>query len=368
MTDTSDTGVKRGGSKQRPYTMAYNDILWHPEMTMKAKGLLMCLLSFPPDWIIYRSHLLKKLPEGKDSIRSSMNELVKFGFVQIRQKTNENGQFCGGETIVFDEPQERDENYSPSSETGFDSEFEPQAENPPTVTPPLIRLTNNKTKIHSSSFDNGGKSSPEKTPSRSSKAEEGNLNKDFKVEERTSQDQITSKVSDERSKTVMSSTSVGKFKTLESIPPAFSKKAQERFRVKPSRIVAVEDDFLERFSNNEYPKTLEKWGDMWFNFVNNRQGKVPEDFELPQKDSETHEYKNRIGFDKTMSTLVKDILKADLFFTYIEQGTFEEVSDKTVKFSTPSTIARDWFDDHMPAILKKRGFTSIDSVVTGLKS
>ena len=72
-----------------------------------ARGLLALMLSMPPNWDFYQSHLVSICAEdGKDAIRSQMKELVEFGYLlKLHRDRQENGTFGKIEYEVYDDPQ-----------------------------------------------------------------------------------------------------------------------------------------------------------------------------------------------------------------------------------------------------------------------
>jgi len=65
--------------KSKDYTTICNRIFKDRRLSLKAKGLLAMLLSFSDSWKLSISGLYSILKEGKVSIRSTMNELIKYG-------------------------------------------------------------------------------------------------------------------------------------------------------------------------------------------------------------------------------------------------------------------------------------------------
>jgi hypothetical protein len=72
-------------------------------LSLKAKGLLAMLLSLSDHWELSIKGLEAILKEGRTSIRSTMNELIKNGYVE-RQQIRENNKFIGVDYIVFELP------------------------------------------------------------------------------------------------------------------------------------------------------------------------------------------------------------------------------------------------------------------------
>ena len=76
-------------SKTSNYTIVNNEILRRKDLSWKAKGMLVYILSLPDDWVIYLDEVVKHATDGKDSFRSGWKELEEAGYVQrkpIREK------------------------------------------------------------------------------------------------------------------------------------------------------------------------------------------------------------------------------------------------------------------------------------------
>lgn len=89
--------------KSKDYTTICNRIFKDKRLSLKAKGLLAMLLSFSDSWKLSISGLEAILKEGKASIRSTMNELIKCGYVE-RKQIREDGMFLGVDYTVFESP------------------------------------------------------------------------------------------------------------------------------------------------------------------------------------------------------------------------------------------------------------------------
>lgn len=89
--------------KSKDYTTICNRIFKDRRLSLKAKGLLAMLLSFSDSWKLSISGLESILKEGKASIRTTMNELIKFGYVE-REQIREDGMFLGVNYTVFESP------------------------------------------------------------------------------------------------------------------------------------------------------------------------------------------------------------------------------------------------------------------------
>jgi hypothetical protein len=90
--------------KSKDYTTICNRIFKDRRLSLKAKGLLAMLLSFSDSWKLSISGLYSILKEGKVSIRSTMNELIKYGYVERERVKDKKGVYIGINYIVFESP------------------------------------------------------------------------------------------------------------------------------------------------------------------------------------------------------------------------------------------------------------------------
>jgi hypothetical protein len=91
--------------KNNPYLMLNKTSIQDIRLSAKAKGIHVYILSLPDDWKIYINELKNHFSDGRDSITSGINELIKFGYIKREKLKNEKGQFCGYEYQVFEIPQ-----------------------------------------------------------------------------------------------------------------------------------------------------------------------------------------------------------------------------------------------------------------------
>jgi len=102
--------------KQENFTVIDNGIFKDTRLSFKAKGILTTMLSLPPTWNYTIEGLRTLAKDGKDSIKTALKELEKFGYLERKQVRNDDGSFCDLEYFVYEKPQAK----------------EPKAENPPT--------------------------------------------------------------------------------------------------------------------------------------------------------------------------------------------------------------------------------------------
>lgn len=120
--------------KETNYTVLDNTFIQDTRLSWKAKGVMTYLLSLPDDWVIHLSEIERHATDGKDSLRSAINELKKYGYILTEQKKDASGRFCESVYTVYEKPK------IPYAE-------KPLAENPYTEKPlaenPPLQNTNN---------------------------------------------------------------------------------------------------------------------------------------------------------------------------------------------------------------------------------
>lgn len=114
----------------RCYTVMNNTCLQDPNMSMKAKGLYAYLMSLPEDWVLHQTELKRHFKDGRDSIRTAVNELIQNGYVTKVDTRNELGQIVDCTYTVYEEPQGVTE--------------KPITENPTSVNPSIQSTNINK--------------------------------------------------------------------------------------------------------------------------------------------------------------------------------------------------------------------------------
>ena len=79
--------------KNKNYTIMSNYHLQDKKLSYKAKGLLSFMLSLPEDWDYSINGLVAISKEGVKAIKNILQELQKYGYLVIKKKQNEIGQF-----------------------------------------------------------------------------------------------------------------------------------------------------------------------------------------------------------------------------------------------------------------------------------
>lgn len=111
------------------YTQIPNQWVRDNRLSFKARGLLTLVMSHTQGWSLSINSLAEQNQEGKDAIRSAINELEQFGYLS-RSQVNEGGRF--GEAV-----------WVTSDPFATDCADLPMAENPMTENP-TPKKNNNK--------------------------------------------------------------------------------------------------------------------------------------------------------------------------------------------------------------------------------
>lgn len=73
-------------------------------LSLKSKGLLCLMLSYPDGWQFYEKELVKHTSDKITSLRSGVQELIQLGYITRNRKRNDKGQFKEYEYNVFETP------------------------------------------------------------------------------------------------------------------------------------------------------------------------------------------------------------------------------------------------------------------------
>lgn len=119
--------------KEKPFVCLSKDCLERIDLSWGARGLHSFLVSKPANWQIKISHLIKCSPQGKDAIYKLLNELVSAGYIKrVQERDRLTQKFKGYDYIVYEEPEEKQEDNAASGKSGCGPEVD--HENPPETT------------------------------------------------------------------------------------------------------------------------------------------------------------------------------------------------------------------------------------------
>lgn len=111
--------IRRAARPTQDFTIIRNDVLRDSRLSYRARGLLASILSRPDNWTIRSEQLAREGGEGRDAIRTALNELKDHGYLEsVQYQDPVTGRFST-EQVVYDRPLVRDpepENPSPGPE------------------------------------------------------------------------------------------------------------------------------------------------------------------------------------------------------------------------------------------------------------
>lgn len=74
-------------------TSVRNDMLQNPTFSLKSKGFLCLLLSFPDNWEYKRDHILTTMQESRRVWEGCVRECINKGYLARHKVNGENGRF-----------------------------------------------------------------------------------------------------------------------------------------------------------------------------------------------------------------------------------------------------------------------------------
>ena len=125
--------------KRNDFTIVRNGLLRDKTMSLKAKGLLITMLSKPDGWDYTLNGLQTILLEGRDAIASGLNELERHGYL-VRRKTRDRfGRFTDVEYIIYEYPVTSEPD-SAEPTTAYPETENPDTDEPFSENPPELKL------------------------------------------------------------------------------------------------------------------------------------------------------------------------------------------------------------------------------------
>ena len=131
-----------------PYTVIGNAAAQDAELSWKAKGLLIYLLSLPKNWNIRISELANHATDGYDSTKRAMDELLNSGYIKrgprVRKPDGKLGDYVYLLSGVRDEMPDLEKPNVDFPSQGKPSQGKPSQENRQLQNKELTKETNNK--------------------------------------------------------------------------------------------------------------------------------------------------------------------------------------------------------------------------------
>ena len=92
-------------NRENPYTLISNKVLRDTTIRHNDRGILCQLLSWSDAHRLCIEALVKRSVEGRDAIRSSIDRLIKSGYIVMNRIKNGKGQYDTVTYTIFEEPQ-----------------------------------------------------------------------------------------------------------------------------------------------------------------------------------------------------------------------------------------------------------------------
>lgn len=139
--------------RRNGFTTMQNITVRNNQLSLRDKGLLLLLLSYPPNWEFSVANLSKvSNHDGKDAITASLKHLELEGYVKRERKRDKNGKLLGCVWTVSDVPmQQRNATEPTTTEPMTDLPAEAQ---PAEAQPPVIKNVYNKDCIERKTVNN----------------------------------------------------------------------------------------------------------------------------------------------------------------------------------------------------------------------
>ena len=122
---------------QKAYVVVNKAIAMDKDLNMRDRGMMLTLMSFPPEWNFSIKGLEKIVPDGRDAISSSLQRLEEKHYLVRVQERDEKGKFADTKIYINPNPKENPMTGKPLTEIPFSAK--PMTENP-------IQISNKETK------------------------------------------------------------------------------------------------------------------------------------------------------------------------------------------------------------------------------
>jgi hypothetical protein len=104
-------GIFRGKLEfENQFTQIHNAWVRDPNLSYKAKGLLTYLLSHEVGYTITIGQIIRESGDGKQSVRSALEELIKAGYLETKRTTDARGYNAGLAYFIKDPKNPKSDN------------------------------------------------------------------------------------------------------------------------------------------------------------------------------------------------------------------------------------------------------------------
>ena len=145
--------------KEDNFTRVDNILVNDKNLSLKAKGIMLYILSKPDDWKVYIKEITKNNKDGIDSVRSGINELLLLKYIQREKRRGEDGTYAW-EYIISENP------YNTTNQSTLDY---PDMDYPGMENPTILTTDSTKTNSTNISKDIGNISLKEKNNNHGNK-------------------------------------------------------------------------------------------------------------------------------------------------------------------------------------------------------
>lgn len=90
--------------KKTDYTIIDNNIFKNQKLSLKGKGMICTMLSLPDNWNFSEEGLTQLSNDSRAGIRSTLKELMEYGYLTRKQLKDKNGKFTNMEYTIYEEP------------------------------------------------------------------------------------------------------------------------------------------------------------------------------------------------------------------------------------------------------------------------
>lgn len=97
------------------FTVISNNEVQDKRLSWKARGIFSYLWSMPDNWDFYETEVTKHAPDGRNSLRTGLKELEKYGYLR-RERVRVNGHLGGTAWFLTDSPKPKAEDKTLMSE------------------------------------------------------------------------------------------------------------------------------------------------------------------------------------------------------------------------------------------------------------
>jgi uncharacterized phage protein (TIGR02220 family) len=100
--------ITRIKNKTGNFTIVSNEIFQRSDLSARAKGIFIYIMTLPNNWKLYKSELYNHFTEGITAIDTAFSELEKLGYITKERHKGEGGKFSGWDYTIREEVEKTD--------------------------------------------------------------------------------------------------------------------------------------------------------------------------------------------------------------------------------------------------------------------